>query len=198
MAEPDACAAIILAAGASSRLGQPKQLVKIGGETLLRRTTRFAIEAGCSPVIVVLSRDVTMLTSQVDGLAASIVVNGDWQTGMASSLKAGLQAVLLAHPDQAAVMILVCDQPRLNESVLRDLMEVRTVKGSKITASKYHDMLGVPAVFSRVVFSELMELTGEQGARSVMQRNPEQLSWVEFPDGIFDLDTPEDLARLHS
>ena len=88
MAELDTCAAIILAAGASTRLGQPKQLVAVDGETLLRRTARLAIQAGCLPVVVVLGRDAATLAGEVEGLGASIVINDEWQTGMASSLKA--------------------------------------------------------------------------------------------------------------
>src|SRR5271170_5329813 len=122
MSEPETCAAIVLAAGASARLGQPKQLLKIDGESMLRRTTQIAIKAGCTPVVVVLSSQDRELTREVEGLAASIVINREWQTGMASSLKAGLQAVLAANPHLASVMILVCDQPKLDTPILRNLL----------------------------------------------------------------------------
>ena len=111
MADPVTCAAIILAAGASTRLGQPKQLIRIDGETMLRRATRLAVEAGSSPVIAVLASDEAQLTRELAGLPASIVINGEWQTGMASSLKCGLQAVLATDLNQENVMVLVCDQP---------------------------------------------------------------------------------------
>src|SRR5271154_5794289 len=107
------CAAIVLAAGASTRLGQPKQLLRVDGESLLRRTVRFAIDSGCLPVFVVLGCDATALTPQLGDLAASAIINDQWQAGMASSLQAGLHAALDTSPSPADVMILVCDQPRL-------------------------------------------------------------------------------------
>jgi molybdenum cofactor cytidylyltransferase len=197
MAEPNTRAAIILAAGASTRLGQPKQLIKIDGETMLRRTTRLAIETGSSPVVAVLGRDAATLTRELDELPAFIVINHEWETGMASSLTRGLQAVLAANPDQTNVMVLVCDQPRLDASILRNLMASHAKGRSAITASRYHGTLGVPAIFSRAIFSELMQLTGDQGARRILQHHFEEVASVEFPGGEFDLDTADDLASLN-
>jgi len=197
MANPEACAAIILAAGASTRLGQPKQLIRINGETLLHRTTRLALEAGASPVVAVLGNDDEHLLPELQGLTATFVVNNEWHTGMASSLKRGLQAVLAINPDQANIMVLVCDQPRLDASILKNLLATHATRKPEIAASRYRETLGVPAIFSRTRFPELMELTGDQGARRILQRHIEQVAAVDFPGGEFDLDTPEDLARLH-
>jgi molybdenum cofactor cytidylyltransferase len=197
MAELNTCAAIILAAGASTRLGQPKQLVAVDGETLLHRTTRLALQAGCLPVVVVLGRDAATLAGEVEGLGASIVINDEWQTGMGSSLRHGLKAVLAAKPHQPRAMILVCDQPKLDASVLRDLLTTHTAKAALIAASRYQGTNGVPAIFSRELFAELLELTGDQGARRIMQLHLEEVASVDFPGGEFDLDTPQDLARLY-
>lgn len=197
MVELDTCGAVILAAGASTRLGQAKQLVAIDGETLLHRTTRLAIHVGCSPVVVVLGRNAATLSGEVKGLAASIVINDEWQSGMASSLKCGLQAVLAARQHQSSVMIMVCDQPKLDASVLRDLLTAHSTNNAVITASRYKGTNGVPAIFSRELFLELLEVTGDQGARRIMQLHLEQVVSVDFPGGDFDLDTPQDLARLH-
>ncbi len=197
MAELDNCAAIILAAGASTRLGQPKQLVAVDGETLLHRTARLAIQVGCLPVVVVLGRDAATLAGEVEGLGASIVINDEWQTGMASSLSRGLQAVLAAKPHQLRVMILVCDQPKLDASVLRELLTTHTAKEALIAASRYQGTNGVPAIFSRELYPELLELTGDQGARRIIQLHLAEVVSVDFPGGGFDLNTPEDLARLH-
>jgi molybdenum cofactor cytidylyltransferase len=187
----------VLAAGASTRLGRPKQLVQVDGETLLRRTVRLVGEAGCSPVFVVLGHEAAILADELAGLTASIVVNEEWQMGMASSLKSGLRAVLAVNPAQPRVMVLVCDQPRLDPSVLRNLLATHGEKEAAITASCYRGALGVPAIFSRASFSELMELTGDHGARRILERHIEQVASVDFPGGEFDLDTPEDLAQLH-
>lgn len=196
MSEPVACAAIILAAGASTRLGQQKQLVRIDGETMLRRTTQIAIKAGCAPVVVVLGSEDKQLTREVDGLAASVLVNHEWQTGMASSLKTGLQAALTANSDLPTAMILVCDQPRLDASILRNLLMTHSANKALITASHYRGANGVPAIFSRKLFPELLELTGDQGARRIIQLHLEQVASVDFPGGEIDIDTPGDLAKL--
>lgn len=164
---------------------------------MLRRTVRRAIEAGPSPVVVVLGRDAATLAREVGELAASIVINHQWETGMASSLTRGLETVLAANPDQTNVMVLVCDQPGLDASILRELMEAHVGKQSAITASSYSGTLGVPAIFSRPIFPELMQLTGDQGARRILQRHLEEVASVDFPGGEFDLDTPNDLARLN-
>ena len=192
------CAAIVLAAGASTRLGRPKQLVLVDGETLLRRTVRLVGDAGCSPVFVVLGHAANTLAGELVGLAPSIVVNEEWQTGMASSLKSGLRAVLAVNPAQPRVMVLVCDQPRLERSVLRHLLATQGEKEAEMTASRYPETQGVPAIFSSAVFPELMELTGDHGARRILERHIEHVASVNFPGGEFDLDTPEDLAQLHS
>jgi molybdenum cofactor cytidylyltransferase len=191
------CAAIVLAAGASTRLGQPKQLLRIDGETLLRRTVRFAIDAGCLPVFVVLGCDATVLTPQLEGLAASAIINDQWQTGMASSLQAGLHAALDTSPSPADVMILVCDQPRLDASLLHSLLATHASQRSTITASRYLNTLGAPAIFSSAHFRELLELTGDQGARRILQQHRETVAAIDFPGGGFDIDTPEDLTQLN-
>jgi molybdenum cofactor cytidylyltransferase len=192
-----ACAAIVLAAGASTRLGQPKQLLRVDGETLLRRTVRLAIEAGCIPVFVVLGSEATTLTQQLEDLAATAVINDRWQTGLASSLRAGLQLALKTSPQPANVMVLVCDQPRLDVSVLRDLVATHALQNSTITASRYLDAIGVPAIFSSGHFHELLQLSGDQGARPILHQHRETVAAVDFPGGGLDIDTPEDLTQLN-
>lgn len=191
------CAAIILAAGGSTRLGQPKQLIQIEGESLLRRTARYAGAAGCSPVFVILGREAKALSRELNNLDTTVVVNDEWQSGMASSLRTGLAAVLDANPEQENIMVLVCDQPKLDSQILVNLLTTHMSRHSSITASKYGETLGVPAIFRKELFSELMELTGDQGARRILVRHREQVVAVAFPGGEFDLDTPQDLARMN-
>jgi len=193
----DECAAVILAAGASTRLGQPKQLILLEGESLLRRTTRLAIDSGCSPVLVVLGRDAASFLPEVGGLQAVVTINEEWQSGMASSLKTGIKAVLAACPQVQNMMVLVCDQPELDSPQLKHLLTTHRSGRALITASKYVETLGVPAIFSKKVFGELLDLAGDQGARRVLTRHRNKVATVDFPGGDFDLDTPEDLVRLH-
>jgi molybdenum cofactor cytidylyltransferase len=191
------CAAIVLAAGGSSRLGQPKQLIQIDGESLLRRTARLAGEAGCSPVFVVLGRDAKALSAEVTDLDATMVVNEEWQSGMASSLRTGLAAALNVNPEQENILVLVCDQPNLDSQVLVNLLNTHSSRQPLITVSRYGETLGVPAVFRKELFSELLKLEGDQGARRILQRHREEAAVIPFPAGEIDLDTPEDLARMN-
>jgi molybdenum cofactor cytidylyltransferase len=198
MSATDDCAAILLAAGASTRLGQPKQLVQIEGETLLRRTTRLAIESACSPVFVVLGGNAASFLPEIRDLRATVLLNNEWRSGMASSLKLGINAALAANPQMRNILALVCDQPRLDPPLLQSLLATHRSVRNLISASQYGETLGVPAIFSRDVFPELLALTGDQGARKILLRHRENVAAVPFPGGDFDLDTPEDLARLNS
>jgi len=201
------CAAIVLSAGASTRLGRPKQLVQLNGETLLRRTARLALEAGCSPVIVVLGFEAERVQQTLGGLKVRIVLNPDWPTGMASSLRCGIEAIEEEPPGSSSgfgergafcerVLLLVSDQPHLSTAVLQSLLLKNSQTQSLITASRYAERSGVPAIFRRPLFSELKGIAGDKGARQIIERHRNQATFVDFPEGAFDLDTPEDLKAL--
>ncbi len=194
------CAAVILAAGASTRLGQPKQLLQISGESLLRRTARLAIEAGCELVFVVLGYEVEKMRPELAGLSAEPVVNPAWHEGMGASLRAGMEAVRKLDPNPDAVLVLVCDQPRLTADHLRALLArhqlARGTANGAITASVYAGRAGVPAVFSSALFSELAVLAGDQGARDLIPAHAAEMQGIPWPEGELDLDRPEDIATI--
>ncbi|MHB1701696.1 MAG: nucleotidyltransferase family protein [Acidobacteriaceae bacterium] len=190
------CAAVVLAAGASTRLGVPKQLLRVNGETLLRRSVRAALEAGCSPVAVVLGPQAGIMFSDLNGLDAIPVVNANWRSGMASSLRAGLIELARHEPEPPNVLVLVCDQPAVTSEVIRSLLATHAQQGKLITASAYANTRGVPAVFSAAVLPELLELTGDEGARAVIGRVPARVADFDFADGATDVDTPEDARML--
>jgi molybdenum cofactor cytidylyltransferase len=194
------CAAVVLAAGASTRLGQPKQLIRIGGESLLRRTARLAVEAGCSPLFVVIGFEAEQMTREQAGLAVETVINPAWQHGMSSSLQAGMQALLRAPTQPDAVLLLVCDQPRLTAEHLRELLAWHRAAGTKseiaITASTYAQRNGVPAVFSTKLLPELLAVTGDHGARDLIRAHAPQVQAIPWAAGEFDIDRPEDLNTI--
>ncbi len=193
---PDAsCAAIVLAAGPSSRLGQPKQLLTIGGESLLRRTSRLALEAGFSPVVVVLGSEAPKFEPELRNLNVRTVLNGTWQDGMASSLKCGLAAIKALKPVPANLLVLVCDQPKLNQTILQALLDKHQSSKAQITASSYANISGVPAIFSQTIFPELADLRGDQGARRIIARDPRRVETVDFPGGDNDIDTEENIYK---
>lgn len=184
-------AAVVLAAGASTRLGKPKQLIEIEGETLLRRTVRLALEAGCAPVFVVLGYEAERMRAEIDG--ATAVINEEWAEGMGSSLRRGMEAAMAVKP--VGVLLLVCDQPRLTAEHLRKLMAAQDGDAGRIVASGYAGRVGVPAVFGRGYFAELRAVEGDRGAREVIRRHGDAVRAVEWPEGQIDLDRPEDLER---
>jgi len=195
MPEPG-CGAVLLAAGASSRLGQPKQLVRIEGEPLLRRAVRMACEAGCDPVAVVLGYEAEWMRGALDGLAAMPVVNEEWREGIGSSLRFGVAALIGLDACPGNILVLVCDQVALSAELLRGLLRIHGSDGS-ITATRYGGRLGVPAVFSSDFFPELLAVAGDRGAREILERHARQVRAVDFPGGELDLDTPEQLGAVY-
>jgi molybdenum cofactor cytidylyltransferase len=192
-----AVSAIVLAAGASRRLGQPKQLLVHGTETLLERAIRLAGEAGAAPVLAVLGANFEIISAAVAFRPATPVFNQHWREGIATSIHAGLDALDEAAPHAASVLMLACDQPRLTADHLRALMESFAAQAEpSIVASAYAGLLGIPAVFPRVAFPHLRALRGDKGARALLADPPCALMAVPFLGGEVDIDEPADLEQL--
>lgn len=196
--QPIEIAAVVLAAGGSRRLGQPKQLLQIEGESLLHRSARFALEAGCSPVFVVLGCEAARMAQELADLPVQVLVNEDWADGMGSSLRFGVHAALRLRPKVDALLAMVCDQPRLSAAHLRRLQAAHGESGGQpITASEYRGKAGVPALFARAIFAEMLALAGDEGAREILRRDLGRVRCVSWPEGAVDVDRPEDLAELN-
>ncbi|MCP3104676.1 nucleotidyltransferase family protein [Myxococcus sp. K15C18031901] len=189
---------VLLAAGGSSRLGQPKQLVTLQGQSLVRRAAGAAVALGEGPVVVVLGASHDVVAPQLGDLPVQHVAHGGWAQGPGGSLRAGLQA-LLARDDAGrleAVLVMLCDQLRVDVAHLRALVAAWRDSGRPVVASAYDGTRGVPALFARAVFEELDALPPEQGARGVIAREPSRVAEVPLAGGGEDVDTPRDLARL--
>ena len=189
---------MILAAGSSSRMGAPKQLLRFGGETLLRRAAVAALGAGCRPVVVVTGAHAELSRGELQGLDVREVWNALWETGMGSSVRAGVGALLEADAGTAAVVLLLCDQPYVTPEVVAGLVDAHRATGRQVVASRYGGSYGVPALFGRPLFAELARLGGSSGAKQVIKRHAPEAHFVPFPEGEVDLDTPEDYSRLLS
>lgn len=190
--------AIVLAAGSSSRLGRPKQLVEFQGETLLARAIRLANDAGANPVFVVLGANLEAILPAGLPDEAIPVVNKDWEEGISTSIQAGLRAVHGVLPATEGVLILACDQPRLSAHHLRALLRAfSSGSGPVIAASMYDGAFGTPSIFPRMGFRQLFELRGDKGARTLFGKPPCPVVGVQFPDGEVDIDTPADLDQLY-
>ena len=193
--------AIVLAGGGSTRLGQPKQLLRLpalGGETLIDHAINLAIAAGATPIFVVLGADADEIQRQSQLRECIVVRNEAWREGMASSIRLGVAAVMGNAPDASGAMVLVCDQPALSTDHLRALLNAHRANPKSIAASCYAGRAGVPVVFPRALFPALLELSGDQGARAMLQQPGLAVHAIDFPGGELDLDSPEDLRRLES
>ena len=191
-------AAIILAAGSSSRMGRSKQMLEVDGEKLLIKATRAALEAGLKDVIVVIGHYEEIHRKVLDHQPVEIVYNPSWPSGMGNSLKTGLSHLMTNHPTVDAVIVLVCDQPHLSGEVLTALIRRYEETGKPIVASRYSGMPGVPALFDKTFFGKLAGIPDEEGAKKIILRHPSDAVTVDFPGGAVDLDTIEDYNAYRS
>ncbi|MGI8819922.1 MAG: nucleotidyltransferase family protein [Chthoniobacterales bacterium] len=190
--------ALILAAGGSTRFGQPKQLLRLEGETLVHRAVRAASEGDCAPVIVVAGTIASEIAADLRGTAAEVVQNDDWSRGLGTSIRCGVQHLVRCSPTSDAVLLLACDQPFVDAALISAILAERVLTGREIVASRYADTLGVPALFGRSCFAALLSLPNESGAKGIIEADPSRVGAVPFPKGAIDLDTPADLAQLGS
>ncbi len=189
---------IILAAGGSSRFGSPKQLLCRGGKTLIQRAVDIALNSVCKPLIVVLGASAELIRPELEDRPVHCVVNPGWQSGMGSSIVAGIEALLLSSSDVESVCIMLCDQPFLTSGVINQLIQTHRNSGAKIVASDYGEGPRVPALFHRTLFDELQSLSCEEGAKHILQRYKHEISVVPFPLGLMDVDTPEDWKNIRT
>ncbi len=187
---------VLLAAGGSSRMGRPKQLLRIEDEALVTRMARRLIELEPASVLVVTGSASQAVNDQLSGLPVQVVHNPRWEEGMAGSLAVGVKN-LPAEID--GVLIMLCDQWRVGREDLQELVQVWNADISQITAACWDDdgrqVIGPPAIFPRALFEELTSLKGDRGARAVIEKHRERASFVAMESAFFDLDEPADLER---
>lgn len=183
-------AIVILAAGESKRMGRPKQLVQIVGESLLNRAIRTALESKIGEVHVVLGSGVQELASLVPS-SVQIIMNSNWQEGIASSIRMAVSA----NKEMDAILFMSCDQPFIDSSLLRKIYTAFQTESREVVAALYGtpESPGIPALFANSKFEELLRLTGDRGAKKIIVENDAFL--ISAPEADFDIDTEEDLAR---
>jgi CTP:molybdopterin cytidylyltransferase MocA len=189
--------ALVLAAGASTRLGSPKQLIVHEGVPLVRRAAIATADAGANPVVVVLGANASLIEPALRGLASvTTVVNADWANGMSSSLATGLRALGDAI-EYDAVLITLADQPFVDAGALKRLIAAFDNE-HRIVSSAYNGVIGVPAVFAREYVADLMQLEGDSGAGQWLRRRSGEVTSIPLDAGAVDIDTPADETRLLS
>jgi molybdenum cofactor cytidylyltransferase len=187
---------VILAAGQSSRLGKPKQLLTLNGLTLLEKAASAALDLNSSPVLVVLGAYADDIKSNVQLQGVDIAVNEGWEEGMASSLRMGIEYMQQNHVNVDAILFLVCDQPYLHSALLKDLIALQKEKDLPIAASSYGGKIGTPALFHQSTFGSLMLLKGDTGARKLLDERMNDVAVLHFEKGVYDIDTVEDYEQL--
>lgn len=181
---------IILAAGASSRMGQSKQKLNISGEPLLRRIVQAALSSRTQKVIVVLGADESGHHNLIRDLPVEIIVNHNWQKGMGSSIKRGMDLISIA--DSKAVIISVCDQPHLTSNVFNQLIDLFNKSQRLVVASTYAGTMGVPALFHQSLFNAILNMRDDEGAKKIILKHQDNLETIPFEAGAIDLDTMTD------
>ena len=187
---------MIIAAGESKRLGSSKQLLLLDKDTMLNRLIKMVQKAVDFPIYLLLGANAEKIKAQLPNVSLNIVENTEWEEGMGSSIRIGVQAVIDSANKHDGVLILVCDQPYLSEVAIKDLMALQAIKNTAITASFYANIAGTPALFHQSVFSDLLLLKGDQGAKRIIQERDQELAKLQFEKGVLDIDTPEDYQQL--
>ncbi|MDR7523252.1 MAG: nucleotidyltransferase family protein [Armatimonadota bacterium] len=187
-------AAVVLAAGASVRMGRPKLAIPVRGTPMIRRAAQAALGSRCREVIVVLGAHADVYRPLLDGLDVRLVVNPDPAEGMGSSIRTGVEAV---SPEATGVVILLADQPLVGAEVIDRLIETAVTERRRIVASAYHGTVGPPVYFDRALFLELLTLEGDRGARSVIEAHPQEGVAIAIPEPMAaDVDLPGDLDAM--
>ena len=182
---------LVLAAGGSTRMGRPKQLLPFHGKSLVRHATETALAVG-GPVVVVVGAEGEKVSAEIRDLQVGIVSNPNWASGMGSSIRAGVHALIELEPNLDAVMITLCDQPRITASILRELIELHQTTGKPLCAAGFAKTFGPPALLGREFFAELLALPGLHGAKQILMRHSQSLLSVPCPQAADDIDTPMD------
>jgi molybdenum cofactor cytidylyltransferase len=188
--------AIVLAAGLSRRMGRAKLLLPLEGRPVIRITVEGVLASRIARVVVVTGPDPRELREALAGLTVTLAVNPSPESGQASSIRIGIKA--LPHETGAALIVLG-DQPFLPADVIPSLLAARQSAATPIVAPRYREGRGNPVLFGSEMFPELLELSGDQGARSIIERDPGRVTLVDFDLSMpEDVDTPEDYGRLRS
>ncbi len=189
---------VVLAAGASTRMGAPKQDLVYEGKTLLQRAIHTALAATSGPVVLVLGASIETELPESLAHKISVVYNPEWQEGMGSSIRCGLAALRAAAPEITGCLFMVCDQPYVDAALLKMMQQTKATSGKGIVACRYQDTLGTPVLFDHTYFEEISRLNGQEGAKKLLFRHQEDVAPVAFERGAVDIDTPQDYEHLKS
>jgi molybdenum cofactor cytidylyltransferase len=187
-------AGLLLAAGTSARMGRNKMLLDLGGETVLRRAARRAIDGGLHPLIVVLGAQAARAEHELGGLECQVATNPHYESGMTSSMHCGLAAL---PTTTAAAMVLLADMPFVTADMIGEMVRRYQQTAARLVISDYEGVNAPPMLFDKHLFGELQATHGERCGREVVQRHLDDAEVFRWPaSALADLDVPEDYERL--
>lgn len=189
-------AILILAAGTAARMGSPKQLLPYGETTLVRHAAMQALASSSRPVAVVVGANANEVIGALTGLDLEIIHNPDWAQGIGTSIQAGIDSLARLPVDN--IILTLADQPQLDAAIYDRLARTRLETGSGIVASRYAGTVGVPVLFSRPHFDELLALGPNEGCKGLILRHLPAAVLLDCAEAEADIDTPADYARLHA
>lgn len=187
---------LLLAAGSSSRMGHPKMLLSFNGKTFLQHAIDEIKGSGAHNLVVVTGCYHQQLTPILLPQQIDMTENKNWDKGMGTSIQAGVNHILQQYPHSENIIIAVCDQPYICSSLFDRLIAANTETGKSIIASVYNGTAGTPVLFDKKHFNQLLQLQGPQGAKKLIQQCAGDVSYIDFPGGATDIDTPEDYKAL--
>jgi len=186
---------IILAAGRGGRFGQPKQNLIFQNQTLLNRAIETAMASTCRPIIVITGAYAELLDTPIESPDLRVVFNANWEEGMSSSIRMGIE-IMKDNQDIDRALIMLCDQPLVTPSLIKEMLEKQQKSGKDIVGCSYNNTIGVPVLFDQTIFKELLLLEGHEGAKKILKNHPNDIATISFDGGILDIDTQEDYERL--
>ncbi len=192
---------IILAAGASSRMGLPKQLMLVEGKTMIKRIVEETLETPCHPIVCVLGANKELLKQELKNIPMTLIDNPQWQKGMASSMKMGLVGSFMTQKEIDAVIFITSDMPMVSEHLLKEMIKkAEESPDISVVACEYFKnnerIIGIPVLFKRHLFNEILELEGDEGAKKLVLKNQKNTALVNFPYGNIDIDTIQEYKNF--
>jgi molybdenum cofactor cytidylyltransferase len=187
---------VVLAAGASVRMGTPKQLLVYQGQTLIRRAVETALASLCSPIVVVIGANSELVENELKELPVLVVANREWRQGMGSSIRVGFERLVSSDATLQGVVFMLCDQPFITAAVINELVHAHEVTRQDVIAAEYRGIRGVPALFSRQLFAEILALDVKEGAKQIIRNHSEGVATISVSEAAVDIDTPGDYENL--
>lgn len=187
---------LLLAAGNSSRMGEPKMFLSFKGKTLLQNAIDEIESSAINKLVIVTGCYHQQLTDVLLSQQIDFAENKNWQEGMGTSIQKGVAYIIQQYPNTEKIIIAVCDQPYISSSLFNKLIAANTETGKNIIASAYNGTAGTPVLFAEKYFEQLLQLKGPHGAKKIILQSPQDIFYVDFPGGATDIDTPEDYKAL--